>query len=64
MPTHATKRQAVLALIQDPAWQQQSTHEMARPCGVRHAYVIQLRNKVGPSTATADAVLRSKHGPA
>jgi hypothetical protein len=37
------KRRDVLPLLHDPAWQQRSTREMAKHCGVNHAYVIKLR---------------------
>ena len=53
MPTNATKRQAVLTLLQEPAWQQRSTREIAKRSGVSHAYIIKLRRETDGNVTSA-----------
>jgi hypothetical protein len=44
--TNADKRRAVLTLLQDAEWQRWSNREIARQCGVTHAFVGKLRRDI------------------
>jgi hypothetical protein len=54
--TNADKRRAALTLLQDAEWQGWSNREIARQCGVTHAFVAKLRRELveEPPLATAD----------
>jgi len=45
-PTNEDKRKGVLTMLNDIEWQEYSSRDIAKICGVSHTYVSMLRNQV------------------